>query len=89
MNIGSTYLKLKKILAYMILKGFRELNATYNISPETRVKILDDFERAEADAHLWRAGHSNMNRKGMTICYIMNRCLIMFLRGGKVNVVEY
>ena len=35
MNIGSTYLKLKKILAYMILKGFRELNATYNISPET------------------------------------------------------
>ena len=25
----------------------------------------------------------------MTICYIMNRCLVMFLRGGKVNVVEY
>ena len=35
MDIGSTYLKLKKILAHMILKGFRELNATYNISPET------------------------------------------------------
>ena len=72
----------------MILKEFWELNATYNISPET-AKILDDFERAEAGAHLWRAGHSNMNWKGMTICYIMNRCLIMFLRGGKVNVVEY
>ena len=35
MNIGSTYLKLKKILTYMILKESRELNATYNISPET------------------------------------------------------
>ena len=25
----------------------------------------------------------------MTICYIMNRCLVMFLRGEKVNVVQY
>ena len=24
----------------------------------------------------------------MTICYIMNRCLVMFLRGEKVNVVH-
>ena len=24
----------------------------------------------------------------MTISYIMSRCLVMFLRGGKVNVVD-
>ena len=53
-----------------------------------RIKNLDDFERNEADAYLWRAGLLNVKEKGMTICYIMNRCLVMFLRGGKVNVVE-
>ena len=26
---------------------------------------------------------------GMTICYIMSRCLVMFLRGEKVEVVQY
>ena len=26
-----------------------------------------------------------MKEKGMTICSIMNRCLVMFLRGQKVN----
>ena len=36
-----------------------------------------------------RAGLLNVKEKGMTICYIMNRCLVMFLRGGKVNVVQY
>ena len=31
-----------------------------------------------------------MQEKGMTICYIMNRCLVvMFLRREKVNVVQY
>ena len=54
-----------------------------------RIKNLDDFERDEADAYLWRAGLLNVKEKGMTICYIMNRCLVMFLRGGKVNVVQY
>ena len=52
-----------------------------------RIKNLDDFERA--DAYLWRVGLLNVKEKGMTICYIMNRCLVMFLKGGKVNVVEY
>ena len=54
-----------------------------------RIKNLDDFERDEADAYLWRAGLLNVKEKGMTIRYIMNRCLVMFLRRGKVNVVQY
>ena len=43
---------------------------------------MDDFERDEADECLWRAGLLNVTGKGMTICYIMNRCLLMFLSGG-------
>ena len=54
-----------------------------------RIKNLDDFERDEADTDLWRAGLVNVRKKGMNIYYIMSRCLVMFLRGGKVNVVEY
>ena len=54
-----------------------------------RIKNLDDFERDEADAYLWREGLLNMKDKGMTISYIMNKCLVMFSRGGKVNVVQY
>ena len=48
-----------------------------------RIKNLDNFERDEAEAYLWRAGLLNVKEKGMTICYIMNRCLVMFLRGGE------
>ena len=51
-----------------------------------RVKNLDDFEIDEADA---RAGLVNLKEKGMTICYIMTRCLVMFLRGGKINAVQH
>ena len=36
-----------------------------------RIKNLDDFERDEADAYLWRAGVLNVKKKEMTICYIM------------------
>ena len=54
-----------------------------------RIKNLDDFERDEADAYLQRAELLNVREKGMTISYIMNRCLVMLLRGGKVNVVQY
>ena len=54
-----------------------------------RIKNLDDFKRDEADAYLWRAGLLNVKEKGMTIYYIMNRCLVMFLREGKVNVAQY
>ena len=43
-----------------------------------RIKNLDEFDRDEADAYLWRAGLLNVKEKGMTICYIMNRCLVMF-----------
>ena len=54
-----------------------------------RITNLDDFEIDEADAYLWRAGLVNVKEKGMTICYIMNRCLVMFLRGGKVNAMQH
>ena len=39
---------------------------------------LDDFETEEADAYLWRVRILNAKEKGMTICYIMDRCLTMF-----------
>ena len=54
-----------------------------------RIKNLDDFENGEVDTYLWSAGLLNVKKKGMTICYIMNRYLVMFLREGKVNVVDY
>ena len=54
-----------------------------------RIKNLDDFERDEADMYLRRAGVLNVKEKEVTISYIINKCLVMFLRGGKVNVVEY
>ena len=59
-----------------------------HITRNCRIKNLDDFERDEADAYMWRAGLLNVKEKGITISYIMNRCLVMFMRGGKVNIVE-
>ena len=53
-----------------------------------RNKNFDDFERDEADAYLWRVGVLNVKKKGMTIWYIMNRCLVMFLGGAKVNAAQ-
>ena len=55
----------------------------------SRIMNLDDFEGDEADMCLWRAGLLNVKEKGMTISHIINRCLVMFLGGGKVNVVEH
>ena len=54
-----------------------------------RIKNSDECHRDETDAYLLRAGLLNVKDKGMTICDIMNRCLVMFLRGGKLNVLEY
>ena len=56
-----------------------------HLTRNCRIKNLDDFERDEAGAYLWRVGLLNVKEKGMTICYIMNRCLAMFLSGRKVN----
>ena len=39
--------------------------------------------------YLWRVWLLNLKENRMAICYIMNRCLVMFLRGEKVNVVQY
>ena len=60
-----------------------------HLTGNCRIKNLDEFERDEADAYLWRAGLLNMKEKRMNICYFMNKCLVMFLRGQKVNVVQY
>ena len=71
---------------------YRILKTECNLLHFTRncgIKNLNDFEGDEADMYLSRAGLLNVKEKGMTICYIMNRCLVMFLRGGKVNVVDY
>ena len=54
-----------------------------------RINNFNDFKRDGAEAYLWRAGLLITKEKGMAICYTMNRCLVMFLRGGKVNVVQY
>ena len=59
-----------------------------HLTRNCRIKNLDDFERDEADAYLWRAGLLNVKEKGMTICYIRNRCLVMFLRGGFLRSID-
>ena len=69
-----------------ILKA--ECNLQYFIR-NCRIKNLDDFEREETDTYLRRARVLNGRERGMTLCYIMNRCLAMLLSEGKVNVVEY
>ena len=53
------------------------------------IKNLHDFEGDETGMYLWIVGLLNVTGKRITICYIMNRCLVVFLRGEKVNVVEY
>ena len=60
-----------------------------NFTRNCRIKNFDDFERDEAHAYLWRAGVLNVKKKEVTIWYIMSRCLVLFLRGGKVNAVEH
>ena len=70
----------------------RILKTDFNLEHFTRnckIKNLDDFERDEADVYLLRAGLLNVKEKAMTICYIMSRCLVMLLRWGNVNVVQY
>ena len=86
----STHLKLKQLSNICDFEGILETECNLqHLTRNWRTKNLDDFERDEADAYLWRAGLLNVKEKGMTICYIMNRCLVMFLRGEKVNVVQY
>ena len=53
------------------------------------IKNLDDFEGDEADIYLWTAQVLNVKEKEMIICYIMNRYLLMSLRGENANYVEY
>ena len=60
-----------------------------HFTKDCRIKNLDDFESDETDAYLWRARLLKVKEKGITKCDIINRCLLMFLIGGKVNVVQY
>ena len=60
-----------------------------HLTRNCRIKTLDDFERDQAGTYLWTAGLLNVKEKGMTICYIMSRSLVLFLRVEKVNVVQY
>ena len=48
-----------------------------------RIKTLDEFDRDEADAYLWRAGTLNMKEKVMTICKIMVFCYVFERRESK------
>ena len=74
----------------MILTEFWKLNATCNISPEiAELRIWTTLNKMRQTHICWRAGLLNVKEKGMPICYIMTRCLLMFLRGGEVNVVVY
>ena len=76
----------------MTIGGGQIFKTEYNLQHFTRncrIKDLDDFERDEVDTYLWRVGLLNAKEKGLTIYYIMNRGLVMFLRGGKVNVLQY
>ena len=88
-NICSIHLKLKKRLTYVTLTELWKLNATCKISPETvKLRIWMTLKETRQTCI---CGEQDLyvKKKGMTMCYIMNRCLVMFLRGGKVNVVEY
>ena len=58
-----------------ILKTECELK---NFTRNCEIKNLVDFERDETEACLRTAGLLNVKEKGMTVCYIMNRCLVMF-----------
>ena len=64
-------LEIKKCLTYVTLTEV--LKTEYNLKHFNRnckIKNLDDFERDEAEAYLWRARLLNVKEKGMTICYI-------------------
>ena len=53
-----------------------------------RIMDLGDFERDETDTYLWRSRLLNVKEKGMTICYVMNRYVVIVLRGGKDEILS-
>ena len=58
-----------------------------HLTRNCKITNLDDFKRDEADTYLWKAGLLNVKGNRMTICYIMNRCLVMILRESKCRAV--
>ena len=52
------------------------------------IKNLDEMKQMRQTLFV-DTGLLNVKEKGMAIYYIMNKCFVMFLRGGKVNIVQY
>ena len=48
-----------------------------------RIKNLDDFEKMKQTRICGEQDFLFVKEKGMTICYIISRYLVMFLIGGK------
>ena len=88
MKICSTHLKLKKRLTCDFGRILETECNLQHFTRNWRIKNLDEFEIDEADAYLWTVGLLNVKEKGMTIRYIINRCLVIFLRGEKSNLVQ-
>ena len=83
-------LEIKKCLTYVPLTKFWKLNATCNISLETpELRLWMTLKEMRQTRICGEQDFVNVKEKGMTICYIVNRCLVMSLTGGKKFVVEY
>ena len=54
-----------------------------------RIKNLDDFERDDFESVFLENRTFKCEGEMNDTCYIMKRCLAIFLRGGKVNVAQY
>ena len=68
MKICSTHLQLKKMCNKCDFDGILKIECNLqHFTRNCRIKNLDDFERYEEDAYLWRAGLLNVKEKGMAI----------------------
>ena len=92
MNICSTHLKSKKCLTYVTLTEFWKLNTTCNISPETaELRIWMNLKemRQTRRAELLNVKRRNFKCAGKRNDHMLHYEQVLFLRGEKVNVVQY
>ena len=77
MNICSTRLKLKHKSNICDFEGILKTECNLqHLTSELRICMtLKEMRQTH------RGGPLNVNGKGIIICYIMNRCLLMFLKG--------
>ena len=79
MKICSIQFKLKKITNICDLHRILKIECNLkHFNRNCRIKNLDDFERDDTDEYLLRAGRLNVKEKGITTCYILKTCLVMF-----------